>query len=165
MMAIAVFATPTIDGIYDGGLPVTQLFGLPLHPLLVQLSGVLLPLSAIGLILMASGIKRSKKYGGLIVLLAGVAAIATFLAMVSGRDMARGRNYGLQQHFELGGWLPWVGLAVFGGALLLWLVDKKPPKRSAFGALLAILSVVVASAAIIATVWIGYLGAQLTWGS
>lgn len=165
MVASALLGMPGVDGIYDGGLPITQVFGLPLHPLVVHAAVVLLPLSAIGLIMMASGIKRSKKYGSVVVLLAGVAALSTFLAMASGRDMAAGRSYGPQQHFELGGWMPWVGLAVFVAALLLWLADKKPPKRGLPGTLLAVLSVLVAVAAIGATVWVGHLGAELTWGS
>lgn len=164
MVASAVLGTPAVDGIYDGGLPITQVFGLPLHPLVVHAAVVLVPLSAIGLIFMASGIKRSKTYGSIVVLLAGVAALSTFLAMASGRDMAQGRSYGPQQHFEYGGWMPWVGLALFVAALLLWLADKKPPKRSGFGNVLAILSMVIAVAAIVATVWVGHLGAELTWG-
>lgn len=165
MVATAFPGIPASEGIYDGGLPVTEVFGLPLHALIVHAAAVLLPLACLGLIFMASSIKRSKRYGSIIVLLAGAAGISTFLAMASGRDMARGRNYGPQQHFQLGSWLPWVALAVFVAALLLWLLDKKPPKRSMIGTLLSVLSIVIALAAIVATVWVGHLGAELTWGS
>jgi uncharacterized membrane protein len=153
------------EGIYDGGLPITEVFGLPLHPLVVHAAVVLLPLSALGLMFMATSVKRSKQYGGAVVLLSGVAAASAFLAMASGRDLAASLGYGPgQQHFDLGGWMPWVGLALFGTALLLWLADKKPAKRSGLGKVVALLSFVVAIGTIALTVWTGHLGASLTWG-
>jgi uncharacterized membrane protein len=156
---------PPAPGIYGGGLPIQEIFGLPVHPLVVHAVVVLVPLASLGLILMASSIKRSKRYGGLITLIAGVAAASAFLAMASGRDLADRFGYGAQEHFAMGQWMPWVGLAVFVNCLLLWLVDKKPPNRSLPGTVLSIAGFVVAALAIAATVYTGHLGAELVWGS
>jgi hypothetical protein len=151
-------------GLYDGGLPITEVFGLPLHPLIVHAAVVLLPLASIGLVVMATSIARSKRYGGAVALLAGVGALSAFLAMASGRDLRTALGYGSSDHFTYGEWMPWVGLALFGTAVVLWLLDKRPPKRSGLGKVVALLAYPVALATIAATVYVGHLGAKLTWG-
>jgi len=60
--------------------------------------------------------------------------------------------------------MPWVGLAIFSAALLLWLIDKKPAKRGVPAKIIAALAMLVALGAIGMTVWTGHLGAELTWG-
>ncbi len=164
MVVAARPVTASLDSIYEGGLPIETIFGLPVHPLATHAVVVLLPLASVGLIVSASGIKRSKRYGGVVALLAGLAALSAFIAMASGRDLAARLGYGQQQHFELGEWMPWVGFAVFGAATLLWLLDKKPPTRGGLGKIVALVSIVVGVVAIVATVYVGYLGASLTWG-
>lgn len=152
--------------LYDGGLPLQEFMGLPLHPLLVHGAVVLLPLAGLGAILIATDIKRSKSLGGIVVLLAGVAALFGFLAMASGRDLAAAIGYGGErQHFVLGGWLPWFGLALFVVTLLLWLMDKKPPKRNLFSKILSIAAIAIAIGTIGWTVYVGHLGAELTWST
>jgi uncharacterized membrane protein len=153
------------QGIYEGGLPIEEIFGLPVHPLVVHAAVVLIPLASLGLVLMATSIKRSKRYGAVVTAIAGAAAVSAFLAMASGRDLAERFGYGDQQHFDLGEWMPWVGLALFANCLLLWLVDKKPSSRSFPGTMLAIAGFVVAAVATGMTVWTGHLGADLVWGS
>jgi uncharacterized membrane protein len=156
---------PPAPGSYGGGLPIKEIFGLPVHPLVVHAVVVLVPLASLGLIVMATSIKRSKRYGGPVTLIAGIALGSAFLAMASGRDLAARFGYGAQEHFEMGEWMPWVALAVFVNCLLLWLLDKKPPKRSLPGTVLAIAGLVVAVVAIGATVYTGHLGAELVWGT
>ena len=153
------------QGIYEGGLPIEEIFGLPVHPLVVHAAVVLIPLASLGLVLMATSIKRSKRYGAVVTAIAGAAAVSAFLARASGRDLAERFGYGDQQHFDLGEWMPWVGLALFANCLLLWLVDKKPSSRSFPGTMLAIAGFVVAAVATGMTVWTGHLGADLVWGS
>ncbi len=153
------------QGIYEGGLPLKEIFGLPVHPLVVHAVVVLIPLASLGLVLMATSIKRSKRYGAAVTAIAAVAAASAFVAMASGRDLAERFGYGQQQHFEIGGWMPWVGLALFGNCLLLWLVDKKPASRSFPGTMLAIAGFLIAAAATGLTVYTGHLGADLVWGN
>ena len=139
--------------------------GLPLHPLLVHGAVVLLPLAGLGAIFIATNIKRSKSFGGAVSLLAAVAALFGFLAMASGRDLAAAIGYGEKQHFVLGGWLPWFGLALFVVTLLLWLMDKKPPKRNLLSKILSIIAIAIAIGTIGWTVYVGHLGAELTWST
>ena len=112
---------------------------------------------------MASGIKRSKRYGGAVSLLALVGFVTGFLAMASGRDLARALGYAEQQHFQLGAWVPWFGLALLVCATLLWLLDKKPPKRGLPAKLIAVAALVVSVATIVLIAWTGITGEQLTW--
>jgi hypothetical protein len=170
----AVFATlnPMLTAVrpaqdlYDGGLPITEVFGLPVHPLVVHGAVVLLPLAAIGLILMSASAKHSKRYGGLVVVVALVAWLFSILAMLSGRDLraAQGRPADLD-HFVWGGWLPWAGLALFGVTALLWLADRKASARSGLGVVVSLVGFVVAAGTLAATIYVGHLGAELTWGS
>lgn len=150
--------------ILGGGLPFKEFLGLPVHPLVVHGAVVLLPLAAIGVFAMATDIKRSKKYGFLVTVLAAVAGVFSLLAVASGRDLAVSLGSGQQQHFELGELLPWFALALFGAALLLWLIDKKPTKRGLPGKILALVAIVVGVATIGWTLYTGHLGAELTWG-
>lgn len=156
---------PSAPSLYEGGLPVDTVFGLPIHPLVVHAAVVLLPLAAVGLIVMATDLKRSRRYGGAVVLLAASAAASAFLAVASGRDLAARYGYGEQAHFELGEWMPWFASALLAATVLLLLLDKKPPSRSAVGRIVALVSVVIALATIVATIRTGHLGAELTWGS
>ena len=163
MTLSAVASVTVVEGLFDA-FPIKEVFGLPLHPLVIHAVVVLLPMAGIGLIVMASGIKRSKQYGALVTLIAGIAMVSAFTAAASGRDLALALGYGEQDHFTFGQWLQWVSLALFGVTLLLWLLDKKPSSRGTAGGIVAIVGVVVALIAIAATIYVGHLGAELTWG-
>ncbi len=153
------------DELYGGGFFVKEVFGLPLHPLVVHAAVVLIPLAALGLIVMVSGATRSRRFGGAVTLLAVLGATSAFVAMASGRDLAERFGYGEQRHFELGGWMPWVGLALLATTALLWLLDKRSPSRGMPGKVVALLALGVAVGAVAMTVVTGHLGAELTWGA
>ena len=153
------------DDLYPSGLPVRELFGVPVHVLVAHSAVVLLPLAAIGLIFIATSITRSKRYGGAVALLAVLGFLASYFAVASGEDLSRAFGYADQQHFRLGFWVPWFGLAVTVAATLLWLLDKKPSKRGGPAKIIALVSFVVAAAAIALVAWTGLSGDQLTWAT
>lgn len=154
------------EGLYDDGLPITEVFGLPVHPLVVHGAVVLLPLASIGLLLMVTSAARGKRYGALFTGLSFVAWIFSLLAVFSGRDLKAALGYtGDNVHFVWGGWLPWAGLAVFGTTLLLWLTDRRGSGRNVLGFVLTLVGFVVALGTIAATVYVGHAGAGLTWGA
>lgn len=162
-MILATVVPDAPDGLYDSGLPIQELFGVPIHPLVVHSALVLLPLAAIGLIATSTSIRRSKRYGGLVALVATVGFVMAFLAVTSGRDLAGAFQYTDQLHFQLGEWVFWFGLALMVVCGLLWLLDKKPSERAAPAKLLALLGMVVAVATIALIAWTGITGEQLTW--
>ena len=97
------------SGIYDSGLPFDSLFGVPVHPWWCTPPPCCCRIAAIGLIFMATGISRSKRYGGAISLIALFGFVAAFLATASGRDLAVALGHGEELHFQLGEWMPWFG--------------------------------------------------------
>ena len=146
-------------------IPVVDVGGMPLHPLVVHAAVVLIPLAALGGLLMASAGSRSKRYGPLIATVAVVAALAAFVSAASGdvlRDELGLRN---QQHFEYGEWLPWVALAQAVAVTLLFILDRQTGgKRNPMSLIVMIATVLLAVASIGLTVVTGHTGAELVWG-
>ena len=68
-------------------MEITTLFGLPAHPLLVHIPIVLLPLVGIGAIAIAVSPKARRRFGTVVLALAGVAFIGTVLAAGSGEGL------------------------------------------------------------------------------
>jgi uncharacterized membrane protein len=152
------------SGIYDSGLPFDSLFGVPVHPLVVHAAAVLIPIAAIGLVFIATGIRRSKRYGGAISLIALFGFVAAFLATASGRDLAVAQGHGEELHFQLGEWIPYFALALLVLATGLWVLDKKPSQRGAPAKLFALLGLVAGVATTALVVWTVITGDQLAWG-
>lgn len=145
-------------------LPIDEVGGLPLHPLVVHAVVVLVPLAAVGLIVMASSGARSKRYSPAVMIVAGLGAASAFLAMVSGQAFRKSLGMSKQQHFEYGEYLPWVALVLFAVIVVLALLDRQGGgKRSGLGTILAIVGMVVAIGAIVLTVLTGHSGAALVW--
>lgn len=145
--------------------PIDEVAGLPLHPLAVHAAVVLIPLSALGLIVMASSGKRSKRYSPLVVFVGVVATVAAFISQWSGQALRSTADLGGSEHFRYGEWLPWVAVATLALIIILALMDRQGGgKRNAVGTLLSVLAIVVSLVAVAATVVVGYSGAQLVWG-
>lgn len=149
----------------QGGLPVTEVLGLPLHPLLVHGSVVLVPLTALGLIVMFTNIKRGQRYAPAVLFVAAMATITSFLAAESGKDLADDLGLGRRDHFEFGEYVPWAAAAMFGVALLLAGLDKQAKGgRSGVAKLLALVGAVGSLVAVALVVYVGHTGAELVWG-
>jgi hypothetical protein len=89
---------------------VTSLFGLPAHVLLVHIPIVLVPLVAIGVVLMCWRSMR-RRLGWAVVAIAAVATGSTILAGGSGKALRRyvTRTSLVRQHTQIGGNLePWI---------------------------------------------------------
>lgn len=64
-----------------------EVWGLPLHPLVIHAVVVLVPLTAIGAVLMALRPRFTKRFGVIIVIGAIVSTVSAFLAKESGRSL------------------------------------------------------------------------------
>jgi uncharacterized membrane protein len=69
-----------------------KIFGLPAHPLLVHIPVALIPLCAVGAIVMVASASWRQRIGWVIVGLAGVAVIASQLAAGSGEAFEEALN-------------------------------------------------------------------------
>lgn len=141
-----------------------EVFGLPLHPLVVHAAVILIPLSAVGaLIIVASGTLR-ERYGWLTVLFAIAAAGSAIVAKVSGEAFAAKLNLGalVATHQFYGELMPYptVALALFLPAALLLQKRSVPGWWIAAG-----LSAVAALAGLVLVGLTGHAGATAVWGS
>ena len=135
----------------------------PLHPLVVHAAVVLLPLAALGAIVIALSARARERYGSLV---AGGAVVATgsaFAARFSGEALA-GTTTGtgtLGAHMFWGLIAPWpaLGLVVAVIGLLLAGRGEHPGALRIF----QVASIVVALASLTVVVITGHLGATAVW--
>lgn len=146
-------------------LPIDEVGGLPLHPLVIHAVVVLVPLAAIGFVVMATSQARSTRYSPAVMIVAGLGAAAAFLAMISGQAFQKSLGMNGQQHFEYGEYLPWVALALFVVTVVLAILDRRGgSKRTGLGITVVVIGVAISIGAIVLTVLTGHSGAALVWG-
>ncbi|MBI1352046.1 MAG: hypothetical protein GC156_13115 [Actinomycetales bacterium] len=141
--------------------------GLPLHPLVVHAVVVLIPLTAVGAIVMVLRRSFSRRYGALVVGLAAVGAVSAVIAKESGERLAA-RVGTPTEHADLGSVLPLFAGGYVALLLAFWLVDRGIPANRPRPGWVIALGVALILAAVAATgwtVWTGHSGAVATWGS
>jgi hypothetical protein len=156
-------------------------FGLPLHPLVVHATEVIVPLAAL-LVVLTAAWPRVRRWAGYLTL--GVTLVALVLVPISKESgeklQARvGKNPLIQTHAELAdGLLPWViGLVLVAAALLWWNIrerrranasasasaNKSKPGPRWIPITLLVLALVVAGGTTVQAVLIGHSGAAAVW--
>jgi hypothetical protein len=146
--------------------PLGMLAGLPLHPLLVHGAVVLVPLVAIGALVMSYLPSFSRRHGKIILGLAVVAQVSVFLAKISGEAFEDILNKNVEKHAELGEIAPLVTIPMVILIYLRWRMDRS---GSTFGSVvlrrLTSVALVVASlVSIIFIFLVGHSGAESVWG-
>jgi len=160
---------------------IETLFGLPAHPLIVHVPIVLVPLSAVGAVLMLWPFLRAK-IGWATVVVSGIATVFTFLAVGSGEaleetvERTTANKSLLESHTEMGENLrPWI-LLLFLVLLGIMLFDHyraraaagggsklSPSRARTVGVILSVLSIVFAALSTYWVVKIGHSGAKASW--
>ncbi|UXY30743.1 DUF2231 domain-containing protein [Streptomyces sp. HUAS TT20] len=154
--------------------------GLPAHVLLVHLVVVLVPLTALALVVCACWPKAALRLGPLLPLLAFVALVSVPLTTQAGEWLEEhvDGNALVRRHAELGdGLLPWAaGLFVLAAAV--WWASRRRPAPDALEAgspatarryalplriTFAVLSLAVATGAVVDVYRIGDSGAKAAW--
>lgn len=140
--------------------------GLPVHPLVVHATVVLLPLAALGTIVLAFSRTLRGRFGWLVVATYAVAAVSAFVAKESGE--ALGHHVGEPRtHAFWGDIVPVVAIPAFLLTLVWFIVARRADKAerpSPAGTVLGIIAAVASAAAIAVTVLAGHSGAQAAWG-
>ncbi|MCF3129918.1 DUF2231 domain-containing protein [Streptomyces olivochromogenes] len=150
--------------------------GLPAHVLLVHVVVVLIPLTAVALVVAALWPRAARRLGPLLPLLALVALASVPLTTQAGEWLERHVDDDalVRRHTELGdGLLPWA-LGLFVLAVLVWWAAKRASAESEQGggtrrlALLGriavgVLSLAVAAGAVVDVYRIGDSGAKAAW--
>ena len=149
----------------EGSSLFDTVFGLPLHPLAVHAAVVLVPLAALGALVMAVSRRLSRRYGGLIVVAGIVAFIASFVAKEAGEALAL--KVGQPgPHAQLGNLVPLLALLLGLGIAGFWLVDRGIPGNRPRPWWLRVAAVALIVIAVLATAWAvraGHTGAELVW--
>jgi predicted membrane protein DUF2231 len=155
-------------------IALTSLFGLPAHVFLVHIPVVLIPLGALGAVLMLWPRLRPM-IGWWVCGILVVAGVATQLAIESGKDL---RHYVresdlVRQHTRIGENIrPWL-LLLFLALVGVMLLDRARQRRSEtpsrrdplaiFGVTLSVLSIVFAAMSVYWIYRIGHTGSKAVW--
>ena len=111
-----------------------KLFGLPAHPLLVHIPVALIPLCAVGAIVIVVSASWRQRIGWVVVLLAGVAVVASQLAASSGEELQEALDKEselIHRHAELGETFVWFAIAFFVALLALMIWDTMQRRAEA----------------------------------
>ena len=161
-------------------LNLSRLFGLPAHPLIVHAVVVLVPLAAIGLIVVAVWPASRPHLLVATVLVATAALVFTPLATSSGEALEEQvhETAAVQHHAELGDAMTAFSVALFAGAAGVGGLEFVRRRRQRAGATdahwsdsravaigVSAFAVVVAVAATVQVAYVGHTGASATWES
>lgn len=160
-MTPLTLVTPTESSLFD------SIGGLPLHPLVVHVAVVFLPVAALGVIALVFVPRWRRTFGWLTMAALAVGTGGVIVSKQSGEALAE--QVGTPaRHADLGHLLPWVSIALFVLALVWFLLDRRANGRemqASIGVrLLGYLTAVLAVAAIVLTVLVGHSGAEAAWG-
>ena len=148
--------------------PFDTIAGLPVHPLVVHVAVVILPLAALGLIVLVLVPRWRATFGWLTLAGLAVGTAGAIVAKQSGEALAA--RVGLpQRHAELGDILPLVAALLFVLAIAWFVADRRrrasgQPDQGPALLSLGIASILVAVGTIGLTVAVGHSGAEAVWG-
>lgn len=140
-----------------------DVFGLPLHPLVVHAAVVLVPLASLGALAVVASARVRDRYGWLTVAFAVAAAGSAVVARLSGEVLAEDLGVGplVATHQMWGQWVPFPAVAL-ALALPAGLLIRT---RSAWAWwVAAALTVLAALAGLALVVLTGHSGATAVWG-
>lgn len=143
-------------------------FGLPLHPLVVHATVVIVPTTAIVLALSLL-LPRFRNWAGILPLVLAVASVILAPLSTSTGETLRGmvgETRLVQEHAELGGMLVWwcLGMLVVAG-VDWWLRRSRRGFGRGVATTLVAAGVVMSLGTIVQTVLIGHSGAKAAWSA
>lgn len=141
------------------------ILGLPLHPLVVHATVVLVPLTALLVVLTAVS-PRIRAWAGPLPLVG--AAISTGLAPLStstGENLEHSLPHSdaIEKHAELGEMLIWFVLAMLVVAAATWFVHRRGEVGKGLATALMVLGVLAGAATTVQVALIGHSGATAVW--
>ena len=153
-----------------------SLFGLPGHPLLVHGAVVLVPLAAIGTIVIAFWPAARARIGWITAGLGVVGFLFAFLSKESGEALIEtvSATAAVQSHADMGDWGVIGAFLVGGSACSIMLLDLFVRQRARrdlpelsitrpLGTLIGVFAVVLAIFGTVLVITVGHSGAKATW--
>lgn len=153
-----------------------SIFGLPAHPLVVHAAVVLVPLAAIGTIVIAFWPAARSRIGWIVAALGIVGFVFAFLAKESGESLLSSTRVTqlVKDHAEMGKWGVIGAFLVGGSATSIMLFDTFVKMRERKGeselsvtrplrTLIGVFAVVLTIFGTVLVVNVGHSGARATW--
>ena len=146
--------------------PLGMLAGLPLHPLLVHSAVILVPLVAIGALVMSYLPSFSRRHGKLILIVALAAQVSVFLAKISGETFSEILDKEVEKHAQLGEITPFVTLPMVALIYLRWRMDRAGSSTGsvAIRRLTSVALVIASLVSLVVIFLVGHSGASSVWG-
>jgi len=146
--------------------PLGMLAGLPLHPLLVHSAVILVPLVALGALVMSYLPSFSRRHGKLILIVALVAQVSVFLAKISGEVFSEILDKEVEKHAQLGEIAPFVTIPMVALIYLRWRMDRAGSSTGsvAIRRLTSVALVIASLASLVVIFLVGHSGASSVWG-
>jgi len=143
-----------------------MLAGLPLHPLLVHSAVILVPLVAIGALVMSYLPSFSRRHGKLILIVALVAQVSVCLAKISGEAFSEILDKEVEKHAQLGEIAPFVTIPMVALIYLRWRMDRAGSSTGsvAIRRLTSVALVIASLASLVVIFLVGHSGASSVWG-
>lgn len=144
--------------------------GVPLHPLVVHVVVVLVPLAAMGVLAIALVPSWRARFGSLVVAAAAIGAACVPVATQAGEQLKDSlpETERIERHADLGGTVLYGAVPLLVVAVLLWWIGRRTERGAAvpgwFNVLVTVVAVAVAIAATIQIVLVGHSGATAVWG-
>ncbi|MEO8107731.1 MAG: DUF2231 domain-containing protein [Actinomycetes bacterium] len=145
--------------------------GIPLHPLVVHAVVVLIPLAALGLLIIAIVPKWRTRFGSLVVAAAVIATAFVPVATQTGEQLEDSLPSSdlIDEHAELGGAVLFGAVPLLVMAIAMWWLGRRADRGAAvprwLNLLVTVVAVVVAIAATVQIVLVGHSGAEAVWGT
>lgn len=157
-----------------------ELFGLPLHPLVIHAAVVLVPLTMIGAVVVSFWRRGRERYGTLVLAVAVISAIVVVVAVQSGEALRSSLPAVpplIATHETWGSALMWPSFAVIIGIAFIlvaqWMLARDPDaatpptviaRSRLFRLLGAAVNVASAVTGLVLVVLAGHSGATAVWG-
>ena len=150
------------------GGPFDLVNGIPVHPLVVHAAVVFVPLTALGMIVMAIWPRFSAKLGWLVAASAVLATVFSFAAKESGEVLEGRVGEPGYDHAELGDLMPIFAAVLLIAVVALWLIDRSAPvdgpaPRRGLRITVAIVGVLIALGNLVWVYRVGDSGAKSVW--
>jgi Predicted membrane protein (DUF2231) len=147
-----------------------EILGIPLHPLVVHAAVVLVPLAALGTLIVAFWPQALRRFGWVLTFLSAGGLVGAILARESGEElfesMGEEASSTLDRHMTLGNWV-FVPTLVMTVALLAMMLltwrrqaDERPGWLYWVSAVVATLA---ALASLVLVIMVGHSGATAVW--
>jgi hypothetical protein len=147
-----------------------EVFGIPLHPLVVHAAVVLVPLVALGTLIVAFWPTALRRFGWVLTVLSAGGLIGAILARESGEElfesMGEEASSTLDRHMTLGNWVFVPTLVMTVALLAMMLLTWRRQADARPGWLYwasAVVATLAAVASLVLVIMVGHSGATAVW--